>query len=730
MCVCPSEHAALSRCRPPRVALCQIALLEDSVTEQEEGGRALLARLHASAAERATIHKRQLEVWEKRAATLLDAGPAAKLDIVIMHGNADLFDQFRAVMQEQRDNCAKEEATLRAWNARSDGRTRDTMAGQLGLLRKQLDDVTRSREMLSEGLHTAEVEGALSKVDEAGRAIRQLESQLGDERRLAAQRERAAAGAAAEHRQAVSSAVEELKAAASEMDSGLGRVVTLETEAVVSMQKHEAFRARTAKLLVLQSHRPTLAKCYMAWRSLTAQTVGLRLAEGGPANAIAELKNRSLSAAIGGASGAGGSLASEYLKATLNALEDEWATREATADGRMEEVSEELRAAKALARQAMRESEEQRARLDRQAAALASEGEALRQSNELAREGERKAQYDLRIMRQRVEKASSGGQIDAVRVGLEKAAADRTVDELRAQIRAANEAHAAEVSSLRKAVTDSELQRIRLHEASHAASKALAEAKSEAADATAIAISAAQIEAVRQVETLEVDKKSLNKQLESESAKLKEQANASAKRMAELEASLERATDLQKRTGARLHEAEIEREELRAGLRMLGGSPAARRSPDRPLETGGVAVESPVEGGGSVGDGGTSGDAAPKDAARAFSSKSRRRSGGSSGTKSQVEGGGVSGDVASGDAAPKDAAKAFSSKSRRTSRGSSGTTRQSDGATRSPTPHRQNGHQSGHHGHEHGKRSTSRPRTKRASGEMREPSQVGPVGAE
>ena len=91
--MCPSEHAALSRCRPPRVALCQIALLEDSVTEQEEGGRALLARLHASAAERATIHKRQLEMWEKRAAVLLDAGPAAKLDLVIMHGNADLFDQ-------------------------------------------------------------------------------------------------------------------------------------------------------------------------------------------------------------------------------------------------------------------------------------------------------------------------------------------------------------------------------------------------------------------------------------------------------------------------------------------------------------------------------------------------------------------------------------------------------------------------------------------------------------
>ena len=38
------------------------------------------------------------------------------------------------------------------------------------------------------------------------------------------------------------------------MDGGLGRVVQLETEAVVALQRQEAFRSRAAKLLLLQRH--------------------------------------------------------------------------------------------------------------------------------------------------------------------------------------------------------------------------------------------------------------------------------------------------------------------------------------------------------------------------------------------------------------------------------------------------------------------------------------------
>ena len=50
-----------------------------------------------------------------------------------------------------------------------------------------------------------------------------------------------------------------------------------QVEAVRTLQHHEAFRARTARLLLLQRHRPTLAKCYRAWRAETAKMVGARL---------------------------------------------------------------------------------------------------------------------------------------------------------------------------------------------------------------------------------------------------------------------------------------------------------------------------------------------------------------------------------------------------------------------------------------------------------------------
>jgi hypothetical protein len=82
--------------------------------------------------------------------------------------------------------------------------------------------------------------------------------------------------------------------------------------------------------------------------------------------------------------------------------------------GEREELLQELSAAKALASQAMRESDEQRQRLDRQAAAIASEGEALRRSNALAREGERRAEREVSALRARLDKAASGGQLDVV----------------------------------------------------------------------------------------------------------------------------------------------------------------------------------------------------------------------------------------------------------------------------------------------------------------------------
>lgn len=526
-------------------------------------------------------------------------------------------------------------------------------------MRKQLDDIGVSRDQLSAGLHTSEVEGALGKVDEAERAIKQLESQLAEERRGAAHRERLSADAAVEHRKAVVSAVEELKAAAAEMDGGLGRVVTLETEAVNALQRQDAYRVRTARLLLLQAHRPTLAKCYRAWRSLTAHAAGGRLANGGAAFAIAALKNRSISAAlsnggVGGgvlASAGGNGLTSEYMKSTLDALEDEWATREATAEGRMEEVMEELRAAKALAAQAMRESDEQRQRLDRQAASLASEGEALRRSNYQAREAERKAEGELSQLRARVEKSATGGAVDAVKAGLDRAAAEHRVVELTAQLAAATEAHAAEAAVYRKAVTDAELRRMREHETVAAQTKRQSDAERHTADQAAFAVSAAQVEASKQVSAIEEAKREMSAQLTAEVEELRKHAEANATRASDLERSLERSTDLQQRTAVRLHEAEIAKEELRAEMRLLRGEGLGDLTGSRAsAEAGGAAA-----GGGG---GSRSGSAPPRPEMRRSASIERRTS--------AVDARGAS---------------------RRTSRGP-GSTRHGDGVGRHATPPR------------------------------------------
>ena len=195
------------------------------------------------------------------------------------------------------------------------------MEAQIGLLRHQLSDVTNARDLMNAKLREEEINEALGKVDDAGRAIKQLEEQLAEERRQTAARERAAALAAAEHRRHVSVAVEELKCAATEMGGGLSKVVELETNAVSTLQRQEAFRGRAARLLILQRHhRPTLAKCYKAWRDLSAQAAGMRMAEQGAAEAISELKNRSISLALGsGVAGQCGVGAARKWRAGWNA---------------------------------------------------------------------------------------------------------------------------------------------------------------------------------------------------------------------------------------------------------------------------------------------------------------------------------------------------------------------------------------------------------------------------
>jgi hypothetical protein len=564
----------------------EVHQLEVAAAEQLEETATLLTKMHASATERAQQHRAQLALWEQRASALIEAGPSIRLDLVLHQGNADMFAQFRSLIAEQRTNCEQEAALLRGWVVRSDGRGRKELQAQLAGLRQQLVDVQSARDQLRSSAHHEELASAMAKVDQAERAIHQLESLLSDERRLAAAREKAAAAAAAEHRAAVASAVAELKQAAAQMDAGLGRVVELEVEAVRKLQHQEAFRARTASLLLLQRHRPTLAKCYRAWRAETAKNVGAKLAKGSSSEAIQQLRHRSLSVALSG--GVAGSVISEYMAATLSAVEDEWARREVNVEARHAALLDEVKASKTLAARAIKENEEQRGRLDIHAAALASEAEEMRRSLQAAQERERAAAMELEQLRTRMAKTASGGHVDAVRLGVELDSAQREVAELRTMLAAADERHAAELAQGRAQVTKAEARRLELQAELAARARELADVRRSAGELQSVMVAAAQLEAGRQVEALEEACKALDERLQREVRARLEEAEAHRKSLDGLTSELNYVRrQLEEEYKPKLMETRIELEAARAelsglreGLRFEAGGDARRPAED------------------------------------------------------------------------------------------------------------------------------------------------------
>ena len=414
-----------------------------------------------------------------------------------MQGNADLFERFRSLLQEQRDNCDKEAALLRGWNAKSDGRHREQLQGQMRLLRAEVSDTRQAKEALVQQRRDDEIGEAIAKVDEAGRAISQLEAQLADGGQ---RRPRARVTAhAAEHRRAVSAAVDNSRRRRRRWARAW--VVWWSWRRPPSPLCSGTRPSEPARrLLLLQRHRPMMARCYRAWRGLIARRVGARLAEGGAARDLRAQVAPFRPPWAGRRGRRRRRRRRRFVCERLHARDAGCSrggvgAQEATAEGRHESVEEELRAAKALAAQAMRESEEQRARLDRQAAALASEGEAQRRSSELAREAERKALKEVATLRAKLQQVSSAEHLDAVRLDLERGAAERDADELRAQVAQMAEAHAAELGEMRRRLTAAEVERLRLEEEALARAREAGKAEHKANDAAAVQVAAARLEA-------------------------------------------------------------------------------------------------------------------------------------------------------------------------------------------------------------------------------------------
>jgi chromosome segregation ATPase len=106
---------------------------------------------------------------------------------------------------------------------------------------------------------------------------------------------------------------------------------------------------------------------------------------------------------------------SAYTLATIEAVEEEWARREASAAAERSMLLDEVSAAKAVAAAALRESEEARARLDRQAAMLSADGEELRRAMRKAQHAEKAAAAELSKLEHRVERTAAGGDCRRIR---------------------------------------------------------------------------------------------------------------------------------------------------------------------------------------------------------------------------------------------------------------------------------------------------------------------------
>ena len=126
----------------------------------------LLGTLHESALQRASAHQEHLKVWTEKAEGLLNASADARLDLLAMHRNADVFSQLRDVLRQQREAAETEAAALRSWVTRGEGRVRTKLEGQVAQLRAQLAELHEKGHGLAAEVRTAELDEAARSAKE------------------------------------------------------------------------------------------------------------------------------------------------------------------------------------------------------------------------------------------------------------------------------------------------------------------------------------------------------------------------------------------------------------------------------------------------------------------------------------------------------------------------------------------------------------------------------------
>ena len=272
----------------------EVAALEREAADEAEATQAVLGKLQLAGQKRHESTKKQLALWDERLRQFLDAGHAARLELVLVSGNQHVFQEMRALLEDQRNTANHEAEALRGWELRHAWEQKKLHEDKVRELASQLEVAKRSQAEQLEAATSAVRAELDEKLGASRMESRVLERQLVDLRATITLQQKAMRQQSVEHRQALAYAAAELEEESAALREGMAKVVQVETAAVVALQKHEALREKTAARMLLKFYRGTLVKCFRAWAGHAA---GSARARGGATSAVglagAKAKRRS-----------------------------------------------------------------------------------------------------------------------------------------------------------------------------------------------------------------------------------------------------------------------------------------------------------------------------------------------------------------------------------------------------------------------------------------------------
>ena len=566
-----SDKLKLAMADAERQALAaEVAALEREAADEAEATQAVLGKLQLAGHKRHESTKKQLALWDERLRQFLDAGHAARLELVLVSGNQHVFQEMHALLEDQRNTANHEAEALRGWELRHAWEQKKLHEDKVRELASQLEVAKRSQAEQLEAATSAVRAELDEKLGASRMESRVLERQLVDLRATITLQQKAMRQQSVEHRQALAYAAAELEEESAALREGMAKVVQVETAAVVALQKHEALREKTAARTLLKFYRGTLVKCFRAWAGHAAGSAaraGGATSAVGLAGAKAKRQLAALAAMGSGGGGSGGYSVGGYMEATVHSLEAEWSAHEEAMKRTIEGLRTELAAKKAEAEGARQENIKIRAALTEQAQAMAQEAADAATKAQEGNAAAERARREAEEARDALERGGVGGSggAEAARLRAEALEREEKRRALEAALVAERQNRAEGLAAWRSELQQGEVKRLGLIEKARAADARVEALEAQVAELRAAAAASEERHAAAIAAACA--------ELETERAARRAEGAANARWVSELHTQLKLAQ--QQQLGQRALELVDEVDRLRAALAEARGEGAA-----------------------------------------------------------------------------------------------------------------------------------------------------------